>query len=656
MIAQVVPLLRLPRTLGVFDYVTADLAATLRPGHLVVVPFRQGRAPAIVWKIKPTPARAEFPYKPILRLLAPQPVFTPTQLTLAEWVAAQYCQSLANVAKVIAPELPTRPQTFFSSPNHWSPPAAPLRDAVRRELVVGSPAEEWIVDRCRSALSRRQQVLMVVPEVAPAQALCEMLRRHFRDAVVWWPERHQRIAVMTAWQTLLGGVPRLVVGTRRAVFAPLPRLGLVIIWDEANPSLKQWDQNPRYHARDVAGKLAELSRADVCAVSAAPTVSSFWEAAQGRARLITMPPAPAPAAQLVDLRQERASGNFLWLSRAAEAAVSDALNRSGPGLRVIVVVNRKGSAAFVRCRECGYVFRCPRCFLPFACHGGSELGDGSAGARGLSLAVDLRCHRCGGTAELPPLCPRCHGPRVRPVGLGILRALRLLEPLVAGGSVRRLDGDLSARRQLLVQRELAAGRIVGLVTTQVGLRLLAGVSAPLVVIVTADLGLQQPDFRAAERTYHLITGFARYATDHLIIQTYHPEHPVYQAVATGEAELFYRAEWDARREFHYPPFGRIVLLRFRHKTLGRAEAEARRVANILRHRLKVELPTGSVFGPERGRTAGRTPSWQLWVKFPHDPGTAAFQAPPLTRVYPWWRTALNDLPDGWIVDVDPEEL
>lgn len=655
MIAEVVPLLRLPRTLGVFDYVMTDATPALLPGHLVVVPFRRRRVSAIVWNVKPTPAAATFRYQPVLQLVSPQTLLVASQLALAEWVAAYYCQSLALIAKTIVPDLPVRRPEWLSTEDHFPAPVTSRAAAARRELVFGVPAAVWLADQCRSALSRGRQVLVVVPEAAPAQTLRETLRRSFNDAVLWWPERHQRQAALHAWRMLLGGMPRIVVGTRRAVFAPLPNLGLVIIWDEANPSLKQWDQNPRYHARDVAWKLADLSGADFLAVSAAPTVTSFWEATHGTTKLTVVPAAKTANVQLVDLRQERSAGNFLWLSRSAEAAVTDALNRPGRGLRVIVAVNRKGSAALVRCRECGFIFRCPRCLLPFAYHV-TGLGNGLTADRGLSAAADLRCHRCGGDALLPPLCPQCHGSRLRPVGMGVQRALRLFAELAAGRTVRRLDGDVSARQQLLVRRELDAGQIAGLVTTRVGLRLLAGASAPVVVIVTSDSSLQQPDYRAAERTYHLISGFARYATDHLIIQTYHPDHPVYQAVLTGAAERFYHSELTARQELHYPPFGRIALLRFRHQTDGRAEAEARRLVNALRQRMTIELPASGVFGPERGRFTGRAPTWQLWVKFPHDPERADLHALPLTRMYPWWQAIINDLPDGWIVDVDPEEL
>ncbi len=354
------------------------------------------------------------------------------------------------------------------------------------------------------------------------------------------------------WRRIRAGAVDLVVGTRLAVLAPLADVGLVIV-DEEHEGTYKSDRTPRFQARDTAIRLAELAGAAVVLGSATPAVDTVGRVRSGAWRRVVLPSRPRgapPLIDVVDLRAELAGGNRGLLSDDLAEALA-ALDTAA-GERAILVINRRGSASVVMCRDCGTVQACPECERPLVFH---------------QAGMTLRCHHCGTASPLATRCPACGSPRIRYLGGGTERVEREVRERFPALRVGRLDRDV-------VERKGAAERLIdgfteGRLDVLVGTSLVAkGLDIPevtLVGVVSADIALNLPDERAAERTYQLLSQAVGRAgrgerPGRAIIQSYQPDHPAIQAVATAQPSAFYDHELESRRRFGSPPFGRLVKL------------------------------------------------------------------------------------------------
>lgn len=484
-----------------------------------------------------------------------------------------------------------------------------------------------------AALERGGTALVLVPEVPQAMPLVDRLRNELACDVALLHSGLSDGERADEWRRIRAGAIDVVVGTRIAVLAPLDGIRLVIVDEEHEASYKQ-DRTPRYQARDVAVRLASLAGAAVVLGSATPSVESFGYAALGRYRRIALADRAAgrmPRVEIVDLRAELASGNRGSLSVRLVGALAALDTRSGE--RAILMINRRGAATVVLCRDCGHVQRCPDCERPLVLH---------------AAAMALRCHHCGGAWPSASRCPACGSPRIRYLGGGTERVERELRIHFPELRVGRLDRDVVARRG-------AAQRVVdafidGELDVLVGTSLVAkGLDIPevtLVGIVSADVALNLPDERAAERTYQLLVQAIGRAGrgDRLglaIVQTYLPDHPVIVAAASGDGAAFYEAELEGRRRFSSPPFGRLVKLTLALPDPGAAETEARRFAGELRERATRSGVAVEVVGPAPAYLARRAGRWR-WNVVLRGEDPAALLA---GRVHA-----------PWSADVDPESL
>jgi primosomal protein N' (replication factor Y) len=337
-----------------------------------------------------------------------------------------------------------------------------------------------------------------------------------------------------------------------------------------------------------------------------------------------------PPVEVVDMRQELRAGHTSLFSRRLHERLSETLDR---GEQAILFLNRRGSATHVFCRDCGWVLHCPRCEAPLSFHADE----------GRAL-----CHRCGYRRGLPAACPECRGRRVRQFGAGTQEVVAETERWFPDARTIRWDRDATRARDAheVILSHFAAHRADVLIGTQM---ITKGLDLPLVTlvgVVSADTGLHLPDFRAAERTFQLLTQVAGRAGrgvrgGRVVLQSYQPEHPAIQAASRHDYDGFYAAEIEARRALRYPPFTRLVRLVVHHADGAAAEKEARRVARLLQARLRELGRSTDLIGPapcffERVRGEAR---WQIVVRT-DDPGDV-LPAP---------------LPQGWTVDVDPVTL
>jgi primosomal protein N' (replication factor Y) len=382
------------------------------------------------------------------------------------------------------------------------------------------------------------------------------------------------------WRRAREGTPSIVLGTRSAVFAPLPSLGLIWIEGEEDPALKE-PQEPRYHARDVAWMRAREEGALVVLASAHPSLESVFDR-DAEPYVVQPEPARRPKVELVDLRHEPAGTLF---SRTLVAAMQEALeNKTG----VLLFLNRKGYARTLVCRDCGWVPRCPSCAVALAY--GRE-------------AATLACRYCGGTDVLPQSCPVCHSTRLTTVGDGTERAEVEARRLFPHATVARVDRGTLHRADAVRQtwEGIMSGAWDILIGTQAVFQRERLPRRGLVGILQADSGLHIPDFRAAERTYQLLDEAVSVARPdaeggRVIVQTRLPGHHAVQAVLSADPHRFYNEELAARRLLNYPPACYLAVLSVSGKDRQEVEAAAIRWRMCLEQSVGGEAPP-SMLGP-----------------------------------------------------------
>ena len=499
--------------------------------------------------------------------------------------------------------------------------------------VTGGGKTAIYVEAIAASLELGRRALVLVPEIAMAMPLVDRLRADLAARVALVHSGLGDGERADEWRRIRSGDVDIVVGTRLAVLAPLADIGLVIV-DEEHEGAYKSDRTPRLQARDTALRLAELAGAAAIIGSATPAVDSIGRARAGTYRRVVLPSRPVgsrPTIEVVDLRAELREGNRGLLSGELTKALAGLDLDAGD--QAILVINRRGTASVVLCRDCGHVQACPDCERPLVYH--------QAGAT-------LRCHHCGRATPIASRCPACGSPRIRYLGGGTERVEREVRERFPALRVGRLDRDV-------VEQRGAAERVIDAFAERrldvlVGTSLVAkGIDVPnvtLVGVVSADVALNLPDERAAERTYQLLSQAAGRAgrgerPGRAIIQSYQPDHPAIRAVAEDDAETFYDAELELRRRFGSPPFGRLVKLTVGLVDRNEAERAAGAMADDLRRRAAERGVSIAVVGPAPAYVARRSNRWRWNVVLRGEDPVALLD---------------GGLDAPWSVDVDPESL
>lgn len=527
--------------------------------------------------------------------------------------------------------------------------------------VTGSGKTELYMRAVDSILTAGQRAIVMVPEIAlTAQTVRRFLAR-FPGRVGLIHSQLSDGERYDTWRRARRGLLDVVIGPRSALFSPLPDLGLLVLDESHDESYKEHARAPRYHARETALAYARILGATCILGSATPDVVTAHRAESGELQRVELPnrimghrqrierqaqrlgispryqsagaqaqTIGLPPVRVVDMRVELKAGNTSLFSRPLQRALTDVLQA---GQQAILFLNRRGSSTYVFCRDCGWVARCPRCDRPLTHH---------------AHADDLLCHHCGYHRSNPLACPECGGSRVRHFGAGTEGVQQELDDRYPGVRSLRWDTDSTQHKGAheVILAHFQAHRADVLVGTQMVAK---GLDLPLVTlvgVVSADTGLNLPDYRASERTFQLLTQVAGRAGRGLLggqvlLQTYHPDHYAIRAAAGHDYEAFYHRELGYRRELGYPPFTRMARLIYRHTSAKRAEQEARDLAAQLRPGLEAAGVADQLIGPvpcffERIRGQSR---WQLVIRA-DDP----------TALLP------DQLPKGWTVDIDPVSL
>ena len=450
--------------------------------------------------------------------------------------------------------------------------------------VTGSGKTEIYLRLANRVRGGGRQVLVMVPEIALTPAVAAQFRGAFGDRVAIQHsalsdgERHDQ------WQRIRRGDVDIVVGTRSAVFAPLTRLGLVIVDEEHDGSYKQ-EEAPRYHGRDVAIVRASREQALVVLGSATPSMESYQNADAGKYARATLGrrvlDRPLAAVAIVNMREEYAEeGPDVILSRALVAGITERLSRAE---QVLILLNRRGYATAVFCRQCGDTYECPNCSVSLTVH---RIRAASGSPEGWTWRA--RCHYCNYSTKVARQCRKCAAPYMEQAGFGTEKVEQQLQDLFPAARIGRVDRDSIRRKGALTSllSRFAAGELDVLVGTQM---IAKGHDFPrvtLVGVISADVGLGLADFRAAERTFQLLTQVAGRAgrgerTGEAIVQTLYPEHYSIQLACRQDYPAFFQRELHFRRGMRYPPTVALVNVVVRGKSFEDAMSTASDVVRRL---------------------------------------------------------------------------
>lgn len=464
--------------------------------------------------------------------------------------------------------------------------------------ITGSGKTEIYLQAVQHTLEQGRQAIVLVPEIALTPQTIQRFQSRFpgRVGVI-----HSRLSAgerYDTWQRARAGLLQVIVGPRSALFAPLPNIGLLVVDEFHDPSYYQSEPAPAYHAVQAAIRYAEILSAGIILGSATPEIGLMYHARRAGWQVLELPQRimahrqvvqpfltdrqstplpmeeegetaflPLPPVEVVDMRQELKAGNRSMFSRALQQGLREVLERNQ---QAILYLNRLGSATYVFCRDCGASVRCPRCDRPLTYH---------------ELHTLLICHTCNYRRQMPRTCPQCGSPHIRQFGAGTERVEQEVRNQFPQAKVIRWDSQTTRKKGAheAILEAFAEGKANVLVGTQI---LAKGLDLPrvtLVGVVLADAGLNLDDFRAAERTFQLLTQVAGRAGrsplgGRVILQTFQPEHYAIQSASRHDYAGFYQHEIELRRKMGYPPFARLVRLEYRHANARQAESTAQEMA------------------------------------------------------------------------------
>ncbi len=585
------------------------------PGHRVTVPFGRRSTYGFVVSLGTEDPGVEV--KPIATA-GSDPLLLPHQVALARLVADHYWLPLIECLRAM---LPPRVRATGSSGSQASSrqrrhsrlielATGPASPAGRADLtteqgealqviganqvtllhgVIASGKTEVYLAAAERALAEGLRVLLLVPDISLTPQLVQRIRARLDAPIAILHSQLTELERAQQWWRTRRGEAQVVLGSRSAVFAPIPRLGLICLDEEGSAAYKQ-DRTPRYEAGWVARRLATVTGARLVAGSATPSVATYHDAARGEmalAKLSRRVRGRDAEVELVDMRDEAASGNRQPMSRRLVEVIGETLDNEE---QVILYLNRRGMSTFVLCRDCGKSVQCLGCSVALVQH--AEI-DG------------LVCHYCGYSRAMPSVCDHCGSRNIRGMGMGTQRLEGIVKKLWPQSRVLRLDSDAAKGPDSYfdIWETFSERRADILVGTQLVARGLDLPAVTCVGVVDADLPLHFPDYRSAENTFSLVVQVAGRAgrdgrSSRVVVQTSNPDHYALRCAAANDYEGFYAAELPSRKAFSFPPFAELVVLTRTDADDAKAAASARDAAEALATGLLKEGIEGiRVMGP-----------------------------------------------------------
>lgn len=630
MLIDIIPAIKLPRGVDIFTYqIPEELAEKIKIGQIVSVPWRQSTGQGIVFKIN-KPEQPNLKYKKIIKIINDNILVTAEQFKFFEWISKYYFSSLGLAAKTFIPEIPKK--IFNSKKTKLAIPEKTLNQKI---ITVNLPKDKQIFLHYKSKLDKFNFYLNLIDQAINDQ----------RQIAIIWPEINQideflaylpnhrgQIAVLTgeinktdyyqSWQKIIENKAKIILGTKTALGAPFVALKYLIIDNEENTSHKQWDQNPRYSARDAGIELAKILNCQIILSSASPSLETYLKIINKEFHPIVLKNAERVNTAIVDLNDEFKNHNFSPISEKLKEAIITNLDQNKP---IALFLNKKGYNSHLACKDCLHEIVCPKCRLPLHYSPNSK---------------KLTCAACVSEYPLINSCPKCRGVNFKLSGGGIEKIIEELKKIDNRVKIK----GVSANDQKTTDNSFNI--LIG--TTEIFNH--SWKNFGLIGVISADTHLYIPDFRSGELTYRLLNSLvnktlAESPQTTVIIQTRYPYHHAIGAIAANNSKIFYRQELNNRQNTGYPPFKKFVKLIYQNINAKSCVYCAKEIYNDLRKkivllRLKaVEIsPPFAIYGEKiRGRYR-----YQIIIKLPNP------------------RTDLTELlkivPLDWIIDVDPIEL
>lgn len=597
---------------GLFTYaLPVGLQKQAQAGCRVVVPFGNKRSTTgiIVRLHDNPPTDPTVNVKDIMEIVDDAPCILPSQLNLWQWIADYYLCSIGEVFKAAVPaklrnakktsaitddllccEAPSLPSlseaqaaTLVSIKESWQSHSVCLLHG-----VTSSGKTEIYIHLIAEAIAQGKQVLYLLPEIVLTSQLTDRLQAVFGNRLGVYHSKFTDVQRSNVWQRQLSSTPYdIIVGVRSSVFLPFQRLGLVIVDEEHEVNFKQQEPAPRYNARNVALLMASRFKAFTLLGTATPSFESYYLARMGKYALVELNErygqVQLPRIEIVDVKELRRKRlmNGAFSQRLIEE-IREALDTHQ---QVILFQNRRGYAPQVQCHVCGWVPTCPRCDVPMTMHARSGM---------------MTCHYCGYTVPVPVRCPACENEDLRQHGFGTERIEDDIQKLFPEARIARMDLDTTTTRQAYekIIHDFASGQTDILVGTQMVTKGLDFENVSVVGILSADTMLNQPDFRAYERSFQMMSQVAgragrRARQGTVILQTMNKALPLIAQVVANDYSAAYHDQMLERRQFAYPPFTRLVVIYVKHRQLSTVEALAREATISLRQLLGTR-----VLGPD----------------------------------------------------------
>lgn len=556
---------------GTFTYIVPEeMRAAAAPGCRVLVPFGRRRMTGYLISLHDSPPEG-VNLKKISSLTDETPLLTPALLDLARWMSEHYVHSLGEVLRAVLPaslkgkgrksartsgdslfpEDADRPELTAAQREAFEAVSGAVRDGeTARYLlygVTGSGKTEVYLRCIEEAIAAGGRAIVLIPEISLVPQTTARFRRRFGDRVAVIHSRLTGPQRATIWRAAAAGEVDVVIGARSAVFVPLKDLRMIVVDEEQDSSFKQ-QEKPHYNALDVAWFRARAEGAVMITGSATPSLESWHRSEKGEVSRFILPDRPGagklPPVEIIDMRKKR---------RGLSERLLDALDRCvSSGRQAIVLINRRGFASYLQCGKCGWIGKCPNCSISLTWH--------SRGSR-------LSCHYCGYSAQTPERCPECGSFGFVRLGAGTQKVESDLANLLPGARILRMDLDTTsgASGHSGILEKFAAGGGDILLGTQMVAKGHHYPNVTVVGVLSADAGLNFPDFRAAERTFQLLSQAAGRTGrgsegGRVYIQTYTPEHFIFDFIARHDYQGFARRELESREQFAYPPAGRLLLM------------------------------------------------------------------------------------------------
>lgn len=593
--AHICPQRRMPQKLQVLTYeIPASLKETVTIGSFVAIPLRGKSTNGVVVDI--TNKKPSYPTKEIADAVLEKKLIKPWQITLARWIADYYKAPFQKTLSLFLPPKLYEKQTFEKIPDLKIAHKHNLSEAQKKAFekirtstkktivlrgVTGSGKTELYLHLVEQSMKEGKQSLIIVPEISLTPQTVHYFQRIFGDKVAILHSRLTRKQKSLEWLKIYQQKTPIVIGPRSALFAPFNTIDFIIMDEEHEFSYKQ-DQTPRYHARNVAKKMAELTGARVLLGSATPSVSTYYHAVKGDYELVELKERVGqielPPVEIIDLREEFKKQNYSILSDRLQEELTQTLRNKK---QAILFLNKRGSASALVCRECGHTEKCEACDVPMTYH--------TSLPQQKTFNPSLICHHCGAIKTIPLTCPHCHSHSIKYIGAGTQKVEEEVRKMFPNARIARVDRDTVSKRGSfdVIYNKLKKGELDILIGTQMIGKGLHFPRVNLVGVILADIGLHFPDFRSSERTFQLLTQVAGRAgrideASTVIIQTYMPENYAILYSQNHDYVNLFKQEINQRKTFSYPPFSSLIKLTFVHKNEHKAKNESHEIYEILK--------------------------------------------------------------------------